>query len=279
MECMHKKTISEIIRAIIVCLMVGIFILPFIYILFTSFKPIAETHQVPPTLWPDTWTTIGYKEVFLKNPFGPQYFVNSIIVTLGTVAFVIVCASFGAYGFARLRIPGKLYIMLFILGSYMFPGPVIMVPIYETFKQLGLIDSRLGLIILYTVFSLPFCIWMLTGYFGGIPEELCDAARIDGCSEIGILTKIMVPVARPGLVATALFSFLVSWNEFLFAFILLKSQEKYTITLGLVNFITRYHVLWNEMSAMAVVAIAPVVVFFLFLSGSFVKGLTAGAIK
>jgi len=196
------------------------------------------------------------------------------------VMFIVVFfGSLGAYGLSRFPLKGKQVLMLAALLPQFFPYVLVLVPFYVLMSNLGLVDTHFGLILTHTSITLPFALWMLTGYFNAIPRELDQAAAIDGCSKLAILFRILYPIALPGLVVAGFFAFVVSWGDYLFVSILSQSNATQTLPLGLQSFLQSLQVKWGLITAGTVIAIVPTILFFAVVQRRLVAGLTAGAVK
>jgi multiple sugar transport system permease protein len=249
----------------------------------TSFKPRLLVLTRPPTfVFPPTLE--NYELLFVERagtlrqvPFH-RYFVNSIVVTLATTVFSVGFACLAAYSLARLRPRGAQQISLLILGVRMLPPIVLVVPIFILYTRFGLLDTRLGLILPYTALNIPLATWMLQSFFLDLPKELEDAAMVDGCTRLGAFWRVILPLAGPGLAATAVFSFILAWNDLLFALPLTTSKA---VTLPVIAARVRVEegILWGRLGAITSILIFPVVVFTLLVQRYIVRGLTAGAIK
>jgi multiple sugar transport system permease protein len=205
--------------------------------------------------------------------------VNSTIVAGSSVAISMVVGVFAAYAFARLRFPGRRLTVLVFLSTYMLPPIAIVIPIYLILVQLHLLDTRLGLILVYCSFITPFVIWILSGHFRTIPRELEDAARVDGTSRIGALVRIVLPLARSGLLATALFGFLLAWDEFLYALVITSSNSSKTIPVAIAEFSGRFSVNFGMVATGGVLAALPPLVIAFVFQRYIVSGLSSGAVK
>jgi ABC-type glycerol-3-phosphate transport system permease component len=223
-------------------------------------------------------TLHNYLEAFNLNDF-PQLLGNSIFIATTVMLLVVLFASLGAYGLSRFSLKGKPYLMLAALLPQFFPYVLVLVPFYVLMSNLSLVDTHIGLILTHTSITLPFALWMLTGYFNAIPRELDQAAAIDGCSRLAILFRILYPIALPGLVVAGFFAFVVSWGDYLFVSILSQSNSTQTLPLGLQSFLQSLQVKWGLITAGTVIAIVPTVVFFAIVQRRLVAGLTAGAVK
>lgn len=251
---------------------------PFIWTVITSFKTIGESYAVPPTLIPQDFTWDNYPFVLFMRPLG-RYILNSTIVTIPSTILTIVLASFAAYGFARLKFPGRIPLFFLVLVAEMFPGPTLITPIFTILHALGLYNTLTALFILYTTFSLPLSTWILYAYFKKLPKEIEDAALIDGCSRTSVFLRIIVPISKPGLGAVAVFAFLVSWNEYLFALLLIDDPGKYTVALGVARYFTEFTTYWNYIGASSVIITMPAILVFFLFGKNLITGLTAGAVK
>ena len=223
-------------------------------------------------------TLLNYNLVWLRTEF-PRYFFNSfkiaVIVTAGSIAV----SMYAAYAFSRYRFRGRGSYGSVLLTTQMFPGILIVLPLFLIVKALHLFDTHLALIVAYLAFSLPFSIWTLRGFFDAIPRELEEAATIDGASRIVAFHRIVLPISGPGIAAVGMFAFIRSWNEFLFALVLIQSQGLSTLPLGLATFMESYSFRWDLLMAGSTITTVPVLFFFLFMQRFIVQGLTAGAVK
>ncbi|MBD3385665.1 ABC transporter permease subunit, partial [candidate division KSB1 bacterium] len=244
----------------------------------TSFKPLPEVTKSPPQWFSDGMSLKPYFDMFNFLPFS-IYTLNSLIVALSATFLAILIGSLAAFAFSRFQFKGKDIFLLTLLLSQMLPGASVIIPLFQIIRSAKLYDTHFGLILTHTAVLLPFVIWLLYGFFKTIPQEVEDAALIDGCSRMEALKKVLLPLALPGLGATALFAFLGSWNEFFFALILTSSDSTRTIPVGIGLFVGEYRDVWNQMAAAAVFFSIPPLVLFMMLQKTFVKGLSAGAIK
>jgi multiple sugar transport system permease protein len=204
---------------------------------------------------------------------------NSIVVTSATTAIAMVTGVIAAYAFARLRFPGRDRLVFVFLATYMLPPIAIILPVYEFLSGFGLLDTRIALIAVYSSFVTPFVIWLMRGYFEGISTELDDAARVDGCSRLGALWRVILPVSLPGLFSTAVLAFLLCWDEFFYALILTQSNASKTLPVAINDFIGRHSVDFGMLAAGGLVAALPPVIIAFFCQRYIVSGLTAGSVK
>jgi multiple sugar transport system permease protein len=253
-------------------------ILPLFWVLTTSVRPISEVTSSPPIVWPQELTFSAYTEFWDAAPF-MRYTLNSVIISLSTALISLAFSICAAYAFARFRFKGATFILMLVVMSQMLPGSSILIPLFQVIRSLELLDTHAGMVLIYTGFAIPFCTWLLHGYFRAIPVELEQAAMIDGCSRLQLLIRIVLPLAAPAVVAVGTFAFLLSWNEFLFAFVFTKSKAL-TIPVGLrAAFLGQYVTKYDQLFAASLVFSLPPIVLFVSLQKYFVAGLTAGAVK
>jgi arabinogalactan oligomer/maltooligosaccharide transport system permease protein len=231
------------------------------------------------TPWPEHWSVANFAALFRDQPFA-RWLVNSAVVSVATTLLGVFLACTAAYAFSRFRFPGRRVGMMSFLVSQMFPGTLMMIPLYIILvKWLGLGSTRIGLVLVYATTAIPFCVWMLKGYFDTIPKDLEEAALIDGAGPVRIFWRIVLPLATPAIAVTALFSFMTGWNEFILAATLMDKETMYTAPVGLRFFVGGFSQQWGYFAAGAIVVSIPVVALFLFLQKYIVSGLTAGSVK
>ena len=259
-----------------------IVVVPLYVILTTSLKSLKDVRGLF-QWWPSEWTIQPYFDIWTTVPLG-QYFMNSLIVTVCATVASVILAILAAYALSRFQFPGARTFSLIVLSTQMFPGILFLLPLYLIFTQiqrtigLQLTGSYLGLIITYLTFSLPFSIWMLSGFFAAMPRALEEAAMIDGLGRFGALVRVVLPVARPGIIAVAVYCFITSWSEVLFASVLTRESTR-TLAIGLRAYASQTDVYWNQMMAASVVVSLPVLLGFLFVQRQLISGLAAGAVK
>lgn len=229
--------------------------------------------------WPEQVSLSNFKSVMTDQPFA-RWILNSAVVAAATTVLGVFLATTAGYAFSRFRFPGQRAGLMSFLVSQMFPGTLMLIPLYIIIVGwLGLGSTWIGLILVYATTSIPFCVWMLKGYFDTIPLELEESARIDGATPIQIFIKIILPLAKPAVAVTALFSFMTGWNEFILAATFMDEEVMYTAPVGLRFFVGGFSQQWGYFAAGAIIVSIPVVLLFLFLQKYLVSGLTAGAVK
>jgi len=255
-----------------------IMVFPFLWMVSTSFKDQYEAFSFPPSLIPQKPTLENYVQALTIVPFS-RWFLNSFIVASVTTLLVVVISSLAGYIFARKDFRWKELLFYMFLMTLMIPGMVTIIPNFILIRALGLMDTYLGLIFPYTSWNLAMSIYILRGFFSAIPKSIEDSARIDGCSELGIFLKIMLPLAKPGIATIAIFSFLYGWDEFTWALTATSSSHMKTLAVGLALFHGKYLTLWTLLSAGMVIATIPPVIVFILFQKYFIPNLMAGAVK
>ena len=252
---------------------------PVLIVVVNSFKSRGAIFRSPLSLpGPKTFDLIGYTTVMAQGDF-PLYFWNSLVVGLSATALCLVIATLAAYAITRFEFPGKSMFLTAALVTYMFPAIVLFVPIYMILSTLSLIDTRTGLVICHTILTFPFAVWMLKSFFETLPRDIDEAAWVDGCSYLGTFVRIVLPLSLPGIFSVAIFVFVLSWNEFLFASIVMTSSNLKTVPVGISEFITSFDVRWGEIMALGTLATVPVVVLFSLVQRYFLRGVLSGAVK
>jgi multiple sugar transport system permease protein len=279
---MRETRSSHVFRWVVVVFLTIFTVVPLYVMVSSSMKPLSEV-QGAFTWWPQTITFQPFIDMWTTVPLA-SYFINSLIVSSAATLISLVIAVFAAYAVSRYRFKGRNVFTTTVLSTQMFPGVLFLLPLFLIFVNINqavgiqLVGTRWGLIITYFTFVLPFSIWMLAGYFDGIPRELDEAAKVDGSGPMGALWHVVLPAARPGLIAVAIYSFMTSWGEVLFASVM-TTDENRTLAVGLQLYSTQTNVYWNQIMAASLVVSIPIVVAFLLLQRNFVAGLTAGAVK
>lgn len=275
---LSRKAANAFVVHVLLVAFVVIALIPLVWVAMTSIKPDPEVVAFPPRLLPQHPTVKPYIDLWQKAPF-LTYTRNSTVVALGSAFLALLVSTLAAYGMARFRFKGVRILLSVFLLSQMFPGASILIPVTQTVVKLHIYNTLQGLIFVYTAFFIPFACWMLYGYFRMIPKEIDEAAYIDGCSKMGILFRMTIPLTVPGLAATFVFAFLGGWNEFLFALVMTNSERVRTLPVGMWLLVGQYVTYWNMLSSSAILFALPPLVFFFLLEKALVSGLTAGAVK
>lgn len=251
-------------------------IAPFVWMVLTSFKGIAEIFTYPPTWWPEEFTLANYENAFGAAPFGRYYFNSLFVAVLVTLGQLVTC-SLAAYAFARMKFWGRDVLFYIFLGTMMVPFHVTMIPGFMILHWFGWIDTYAALVV--PGLASAFGTFLLRQFFLTIPRELEEAAFIDGCSRFGVLWRIIVPLAKPALATLAIFTFMTVFNDFIWALIVINSEEMYTVQLGLAIFRDRYGTEWGSLMAGSVVATLPILIVFFFAQKYFIQGITLSGLK
>ncbi len=268
----------SILRFLVIVLIMFILLAPFLWILIASFRPNMELVRNQ-TLIPQNITLENYVSLFAKSAYW-KWVINSFIVSIYTVILSLPLIVAGAYSVYRTQFRGRNVLSFFLLSVYIFPTALLVVPIFKIFDGLSLIDSHLGCALMNTAFAVPFGIWLLQAFLRSLPPELEEAAAVDGISKIRTLFQIIIPQAAPGIISIAMFAFIVSWTEYLFAMTLLLSNDLHTLPIGLTGIVFgQYRVNWGFAAAGAVGSALPVFILFLIVGRWFIRGISAGAIK
>lgn len=276
---MKPRAIFDLgLHYLITLLIVAFVALPLLWMAIASFTAADQLFTVPPKLIPSKFTTDWYGAV-LTSSNAPRFFLNSFVIAIGTTVVCMVIGVLSAYATTRFDFPGKRVFLFGALASYLFPAILLFLPLYLILSSLGLADTLVGITVAHIVITFPFAVWMLRSYFLALPQELDEAAWVDGASYLRTLVSIVLPVTLPGLFSTAIFVFVLSWNEFLFASVIAESTRTKTITVGIAEFITSFDVRWGEIMALGTIATIPVVVLFLLVQKYFLKGVLEGAVK
>ncbi|MDQ1498157.1 MAG: N,N-diacetylchitobiose transport system permease protein [Actinomycetota bacterium] len=256
---------------------VGLFaVAPFLWMVLTSIKPEGEILRRTPSLWTAHPQFGRYSDV-LHAGFA-RALRNSLIVATGTTIAGVAVAALAGYALARFDLPLRRYLLLMVMGVQMFPLVVLIIPLFVVMKALGLLDSWLGLVVAYLSFTTPLAVWLLRSFFETIPRDLEEAAMIDGASRFGAMIRVIFPLAGPGLAATAIFSFIAAWNEFLFALTFVKKEQLRTLPVALSAFVGRSQADWGLIMAASVLFTVPVVLFFLAVHRRLTTGMVAGSV-
>lgn len=273
-----KERLLLALKIVLALLLLVVTLFPLYWIVISSFKTNLETHTVPVTFLPAEWSLNAYREIFERRNFA-RYLSNAMIVALATTIWGVAVAAWSGYGFARFDFRFKPALMAFVLIAQSFPRILLVIPYFDLANRLGLKDTYLGLILAYSTFIQPLCLWIMKEYFEQIPRDLDEAALVDGASPYRAFWDIILPLVRPALGATAIIGFLTAWNEYEFALVLTTTERVRTISVAIASFIGEFTTEWNLVMAAAAVGTIPVVVVFLFFQRQLMHGLTGGAVK
>lgn len=274
---MTRRVASRVLLYVLIGLIMLVFIFPYANLILTSIKPPSEAIAIPPRIFPSEFSLANYLAI-LDFPTVRNSFLNSLIVAALSTVMALALAVPAAYAVARFGSwPGRVFLIV-ALAARMIPPVSVAIPFFAFMRALDLVDTHLGVALSHTTISLPLSIWLLTGFFEGIPRQIEEAARVDGCSRLGALLRVIVPIAAGGIAVTAIFAFLASWNEFLFS-LLLTSTDAKTAPLAIAEFKSQYGIQWGTMTALSVVYSLPVIAFSLFMQRRIVSGMTMGAVK
>ncbi len=275
-----ERAIIRVLRVVGLLFFIIIVAFPFYWMIVSSFKSLGEILLRPSNLGLDIRKIDfhAYYEVLFEHGF-LRYISNSVYVSIVTVVLSVTLATIGGYAVTRLRFRGREFMSYSILLIYMFPAIVMVIPLYVMFSRMGLRDSINLLILVYLAQTLPVALYMLRSYFQTLPIEMEQAGMIDGCTRLGVIWRIVIPLSAPALASVALYTFMIAWNEFLFAFMFLDTPEKFTLSRGVVQLAGSVHLSKQLVMAASVMVTIPVLVLFILLERHLVRGLTAGAMK
>ena len=271
----QKKKLMNALQVTLILIAIFIMLVPILWIFLAAFKNHIDVFQLKLLFTP---TLENFKSVFAPPYYLGRKLVNSTIVALITVLIAIPAATTAAYAFSRFRMVGETAMLVTVLATQFLPAVVIILPFFVMFRDLGLLDSRLGLIIVNLAIVMPFAIWMIKGFIDGIPIDTEEAAMVDGSSRIQVIRNIVLPMAAPGLLTAGIFCFIISWNEFLFALIL-TNRDSVTLPIGLALFKAEEGDLWNLLSAAGIIIMVPMFILALIIRNYFVQGITMGAVR
>ena len=270
-----RQTGWDVVGVIVFIVMV----FPVFWMISTAFKPDDEIVSLTPT-WVSLHPTLAHFRDAINRPYFWQDVRNSLIVVLATVVISIMLAFLAAVALARYRFRARTLFIILVIGIQMLPQAGLIIPLYVVLARFHQVNALTGLVVTYMTFVLPFCVWMLRGFLLGIPKDLEEAAMVDGSTRLGVFVKILLPLMGPGLVATSVFAFITTWNEYIFARVLLNDQSKQTVTVWLSYFLgTSRHTDWGALMAASTLTAIPVVIFFLLVQRRIAFGLTAGAVR
>jgi multiple sugar transport system permease protein len=274
----RSRSVGTVIMYALISVLLVFELLPFYFVFVTSFKSTLQIQQIKDMFWPNPWTLEHFVFLFTRIPFA-NWYANTILVSGIVTAVSLFAASLGAYALVRLRWRGSNLLGTSVLVAYLMPTVMMFIPLYAILTQLKIINTQLALIVTYPSIILPFATWLLMGYYRSIPEELEDAAMIDGCNRFQTYYKVVLPLVRPALLAVSLFAVTQAWNEFLYAKTFLRSTEIFTLPVGLGQLIVADVQPWGELMAASLLTALPVIVLYMLGQKYMIAGLTAGSVK
>ncbi|MDL2398131.1 carbohydrate ABC transporter permease [Rhizobium mayense] len=274
---MKQTRFTRLVLMLLQLLLAAAVLLPFFWMFSVSLKPATEPFAIPARLWPSSPTIDNYVTAF--RPEFRTYFFNSLVVSLSTVVITVTLGLLAAYSFTRAQLTAISALVGLVVLAQMFPHSAIIIPIYKMMRGAGLLNTYWSLILAYVSVTLPVAIWMLRGFLLKLPASIEESAAVDGATPMRVFWDIVVPLSRPGLIATAVYVLIVTWQEFLFALSFTSTKDMRTLPVGLNDFIGQYGIRYGELMASSVMVSLPVMAIFFFLQRYFVAGITAGAVK
>lgn len=273
-----KKLAGKVGFASLLLVFMVFILLPIYWCLVTSFKPSAEITSKEVTYWPKIFTFVNYAEAWTRSGFS-TYFKNSLFIAVFGVVFIVVLSVLTGYALDRFKFKGKNVFMLILLCTQFIPGAMLITPIFIIFKNLNMLNSLFALVLVNTTFHFPFNSILMRGFVGGIDYTIEEAAQIDGCSRLGAIRHVLLPVLKPGIATIAAYGFISCWNEFLFSFMFISKQAKLTLPVGLKNLVGEFSINYGQLAAGAVIAVVPTLILFSYVQKNLVGGLSSGAVK
>lgn len=276
---MHRSPLQTVLLYATILAAAAVILFPIYWLLITALSSTAELSSLPPTFWPADPDWGVFSRVLEAKPIG-QWLLNSTLAALGAVSISMVVSILAGYALSRFRVRASHSLGIFILTAKMLPVTLMVIPLFAVFRSLNMIGSLWTVIIAQATLIIPFTTWMLKGYFDTIPRELEQAAMVDGCSPLSAMVRVILPISAPGLAATALYAFVLSWSEYAYArTFLVSDKNNWTANLGVATMRGEYTTDWNEIAAASVFVAAPIMIIYLFLERYLVGGLTSGADK
>ncbi|MCE0504002.1 MULTISPECIES: carbohydrate ABC transporter permease [unclassified Roseivivax] len=252
---------------------------PLFWMIITSVKPQSELFRIPPTWLPETVTFEHYWRLLSETPF-LRYFRNSVVLATTTTLFVVSLGTLGAYSLVRFNYRGRETLAMLVLFTYLLPSVVLIIPLYMMMVAIGLSNTLMSLILAHTTFALPYALWLLRSFMEGVPKDLESAALVDGATRMGAFRDVILPQLLPGIISTALFTFILSWNEYLYALVLVNSDAVAPLTTGVMSMlISAFNIEWSLLMAASVMMSLPLIVVFAFLQSYLTSGFGAGGVK
>lgn len=271
-----KNVIYCMISVIILCLL----LFPLFWIFITSLKTEQEIFQIPPTFYPHVLNTKSYAAQIENGDFNMfRSFANSLIISIGAMLIAVILAVPASYAIAKYRFKGRKIMLLGFLVTQMLPVSVLLTPMFIMFKNMHVYNTWMAAILADATIGIPFSVLILKNYFSSIPKELEEAAYIDGCNRFTAFVRILIPIAKPGVIVCAVFSFLYAWGDLAYGMTFILDQQKRPVTAGIFNFMGQYGTKWSYLTAFAIVSIIPVAIIFVFMQKYIISGMTSGAVK
>lgn len=272
-----KRRIIFIIQVILALIIVGAYVLPYLYLFFTSFKPPGDVLSIPPTMFPKRFDLQNYLHIF-DYEYLPKTFMNSFIIALISTSLTLLISIPAAYAITRYKTRYSRVFLGIALVSRMIPYMSIALPLFFLMRTLKLVDTQIAVAVGHMTISFPLAIWLLASFFESLPFEIEEAARVDGCSRLGALLRVIIPISLGGIGVTAIFVFLASWNDFLFSLLLTGARTK-TVTMAIAEFHTQYGTYWGTMASLSILYSLPVILVAFFFQKRLITGTTMGAVK
>jgi multiple sugar transport system permease protein len=274
-----KSLASRVLFNLMAWTIVLVVTFPLIWMIITSVKPQFELFRIPPTFWPEQITFEHYHRLLFETPF-LKYMRNSLILGFATTILVVVVATLGAHSLVRFRYPGRERLAQLVLFTYLLPSVVLILPLYLLMVWLGVANTLFSLVIAYTTFALPYALWLLRSFMQGIPDDLEAAALVDGASRMEAFVDVILPQALPGIISTSLFTFILAWNEYLYALVLVNTDEARPLTTGVMSMlVSAFNIEWSLLMAASVMMSLPLIIIFAFLQKYLTRGFGAGGVK
>ena len=276
---MTRSLVSRVAFNVLAWAVVVVIAFPLVWMVLTSVKPQVELFKIPPTFWPQAVTLEHFTRLLYETPF-LKYLRNSLILATVTTILVVAVGTLGAYSLVRFAYPGRERFALLVLFTYLLPSVVLILPLYLLMVKLGIVNTLASLVVAYTSFALPYALWLLRSFMMGIPEDLESAALVDGASRLEAFVDVVLPQTLPGIISTALFTFILAWNEYLYALVLVNTDEARPLTTGVMNMlISAFNIEWSLLMAASVMMSLPLIVVFTFLQSYLTRGFGAGSVK
>jgi multiple sugar transport system permease protein len=274
----QRERISLLLRLLLLLPLLLFVLFPFYWVFITSFKSDLQIQQFQSIYWPNPWTLDQFRTLLFRTDYG-LWFRNTVLVAVITTAISVAFAALAGYALARLRFTGANSLTTLLLVTYLLPGILIFIPLYRILTNLAIINTHMALIVTYPTFLMPFATWVMLGYYRSIPEDLEEAARIDGATRLTAFLRVTLPLAAPALLSFTLFAFTNAWNEFLFAFVFLTSERLFTLPVGLQQLVFGDIYPWGQLMGASLLMAIPVVIIYIYAQKYMVEGLTAGSVK